>query len=444
MALILLGTACDAGPTDGDRLLVIAPAAATLFIADTTRFTATLRDREGNVLPATPSWASADTAIATVDDEGLVRGRGPGATTITATFDGMTAEGAVVVSEDDGLVIALEPVGLDLVPGDSGQLQATVRDRDGEVIPMDVEWTSSNTGVATVSAEGWVRGVAGGSARIQASAGTLVAEATVTVAAAPAATILAAGDISKCDLDGDEETATLLDGMSGTVLALGDNVYERGTLEEFENCYHPTWGRHKDRTRPVPGNHEYETSGAGGYFESFGSRAGDPARGYYSFDLGGWHIIALNSNIGMEEGSTQERWLREDLRNNDKLCTLAYWHHPLFSSGSLGTARTRPLWEALYEAGADLVLTGHEHNYERFAPQTPDGEYDAARGVRQITVGTGGAGTHGFNTPVPNSEVRDRSTYGVIKLTLHADRYEWEFVPVAGSSFRDSGSGSCR
>jgi hypothetical protein len=441
----MLGAACDEDPTDGgdDRVLTVSPTAASAFIDDTTRFTATLRDRNGNRVPATPAWSSTDTSVATVNDGGLVRARAAGSATIRATVQGMTAEGALVVSTDDGQTITVLPAELDLVPGDSARLAATVRDRHGDAIPADVEWLSTDPAVAAVSGEGWVRGVGRGSARIRATAGSLVAETPVTVTV-PAAVIVAAGDISMCSMDGDEATASLLDQMGGTVLALGDNVYERGTLEEFNSCYHPTWGRHKDRTRPVPGNHEYETSDAEGYFAYFGAAAGDPARGYYSFDVGAWHIIALNSNLSMRAGSTQLTWLKADLSANSKPCTLAYWHHPLFSSGVLAHSETRPAWQALYDAGAEIVLVGHEHNYERFAPQTPDGEFDAARGIRQFTVGTGGAGLHGFkNTPAPNSEVRDRNTYGVIKLTLQADHYAWEFVPVAGSTFGDSGSGSC-
>lgn len=440
-----LWTACGEPPTGRGRSLTVAPAVATLFVADTIRFTATLRHADGTTVSVEPTWRIADTTVATVDAGGLVAAHATGATAITASLDGMVARATLVVSSDTGLVIALEPAELELVSGDSGRLQASVRDWQGQLVPVAVVWTSSDVAVAAVDTAGWVFGKVAGTARIRAAAGLLAAEATVMVTVRlPAATILAAGDISKCSLEGDEETARLLDAEEGIVLALGDNVYERGTLEEFNSCYHPTWGRHRDRTRPVPGNHEYETQGAAGYFAYFGERAGDPGRGYYSFDVGAWHIIALNSNIDMRAGSAQERWLRNDLAATTRACTLAYWHHPLFSSGPLAAAATKPLFQALYDAGADLVLTAHEHNYERFAPQTPEGQHDGARGIRQITVGTGGAGTHGFGpTPAPNSEIRYRDDYGILKLTLHADRYEWRFISVAGATFTDSGSGSC-
>jgi hypothetical protein len=273
----------------------------------------------------------------------------------------------------------------------------------------------------------------------------LVAGGALTVnARATSAVFVGAGDIAACGSSADEATATLLDGISGTVFTAGDNAYESGTASEYTNCYAPSWGRHKTRTRPVPGNHEYATLGASGYFGYFGSIAGDPAKGYYSYDLGPWHIIALNSNFAMNAGSPQEQWLRADLAANSTMCTLAYWHHPRFSSGPHGSAPfSQPLWQALYDFGADVVIVGHDHTYERFAPQTPTGTVDMSRGVRQFVVGTGGAGLYAWATIAANSEVRNNTTKGVLKLTLRTDRYEWQFVPVAGSSFTDSGSASC-
>lgn len=257
-----------------------------------------------------------------------------------------------------------------------------------------------------------------------------------------------AGDIADCGGSGDEATASLLDNISGTVFSAGDNAYADGTSSEFTDCYGPTWGRHKDRTHPSPGNHDYHTSGASGYYGYFGAAAGDPGKGYYSYDLGSWHVIALNSNCGnvggCGAGSQQEQWLRADLAAHPTTCTVAYWHHPRFSSGPHGSdGSLQPLWQALYDNGADVVVSGHDHDYERFAPQDPSGKADSARGIREFVVGTGGKSHYGIGSPIANSEVNNGGTFGVIKLTLHAAGYDWEFVPVAGQSFTDSGSTSC-
>jgi len=253
-----------------------------------------------------------------------------------------------------------------------------------------------------------------------------------------------AGDIASCSRDQDEATAKLLDNISGTVYTTGDNVYPDGTASQFTNCYGPTWGRHKNRTRPSPGNHDYHTSGASGYYNYFGTAAGDSGKGYYSYNLGAWHIIALNSEVGYSAGSAQVQWLRNDLAANQKVCTLAYWHHPRFSSGQHGnSSRSQPFWDALYEYGADVVINGHDHTYERFAPQNPNGQADANRGIREFIAGTGGAGLYSFPSIQPNSQVRNNTTYGVLKLTLHSTSYDWQFVPIAGQNFTDSGSSNC-
>ena len=266
----------------------------------------------------------------------------------------------------------------------------------------------------------------------------------------PDAVVIAAGDIASCLSSGDEATADLLDGIPGTVITLGDNAYDSGTLSEYTDCYGPSWGRHKARTKPSPGNHEYDTPGAVGYYGYFGAAAGDSAKGYYSYDLGTWHVVVLNTTlgcttIGCAPGSAQERWLRADLAAHDNVCTLAYWHHPRFNSGASygNNTAVAPFWDALYELGADVVLNGHEHVYERFAPQTPAAVADAARGVRQFTVGTGGRSYRQFGDVQPNSEVREGRTFGVLKLTLRATSYDWQFVPVAGATFTDSGTGKC-
>jgi hypothetical protein len=266
-----------------------------------------------------------------------------------------------------------------------------------------------------------------------------------------ASSVVAVGDIASCSDTGDESTARLLSDIKGTVLTLGDEAYPEGSAEDFEECYDPTWGRFKWRTKPVPGNHEYETEGAEGYFDYFGKAAGDPDEGYYSYNLGKWHIVALNSNCGEEEircgpGSAQVQWLEEDLAANEgKRCTLAYMHHPRFSSGVKhgSTAGVEPLWEALYEAGAEVVLSAHEHNYERFAPQDPEGRADPQRGIRQFVVGTGGKSHYPILDPLPNSEVHNDESYGVLKLTLHPKSYEWRFLPAAGGEFTDSGEDKC-
>jgi hypothetical protein len=258
-----------------------------------------------------------------------------------------------------------------------------------------------------------------------------------------------AGDIAHRDGSGDTATANLLDGISGTVFTTGDNAYPSGTATEFTNYYNPTWGRHKARTRPTPGNHEYLTADASGYFGYFGAAAGDPSNGYYSYDLGDWHMIALNSMCEQVGGcgatSPMVTWLKQDLAANSEACTLAYFHHPLFTSGSVhgNNTKMKPSWEALYAADADVVLNGHSHNYERFAPQTPNGVADPERGIREFIVGTGGWAHHGFGTIKPNSQVRIENTFGVLKLTLHPSSYDWEFVPAAGNTSTDSGSGQC-
>jgi hypothetical protein len=261
----------------------------------------------------------------------------------------------------------------------------------------------------------------------------------------PPMTLVGAGDIATCGSDGDEATANLLDSIpDATVFTVGDNAYGRGAADEYRDCYGPSWGRHKARTRPTPGNHEYITPGASDYYTYFGAQAGDSTKGYYSYDLGAWHVVALNSSAPMDTGSPQEKWLRADLAENRRSCTLAYWHEPRFSSGPHGNnANAQPIWAALYEAGADVVIGGHDHTYERFAPQTPAGAADSVRGIREFVVGTGGASHYGLGTRQPNSEIFDSATFGVLKLTLAASSYTWEFVPVPGGTFRDAGHGQC-
>jgi hypothetical protein len=249
----------------------------------------------------------------------------------------------------------------------------------------------------------------------------------------------------------------LLRDHPAAVLPLGDNQYEDGTLAKYQASYGPSWGRLKAISHPVPGNHEYARAGGSpsalGYFRYFGAVAGNPAEGYYSYDLGGWHLIALNSQCGALDGcrasSREARWLRRDLaRNRGARCTLAYWHEPRFSSGPHGQEPVYDdWWRELYAAGVDVVLNGHDHVYERFAPQDPDAQPDPARGIRQLVVGTGGKNhytpAYAFRTVQPNSELRNSQTFGVLELTLHAGGYDWRFVATPGSGFSDAGTGWC-
>jgi len=266
--------------------------------------------------------------------------------------------------------------------------------------------------------------------------------------------LVGAGDIASCEEpQGSQATAKLIEQIPGTVFAAGDLAYEKGSDADFKNCYDPTWGKFKDRTKPSPGNHEYAGATASGYFRYWGAQAGPAGKGYYSFDLGNWHIVALNTNCyakdlgGCNAGSPQETWLKEDLAAHPDACIIAYGHHALFSSGILKKHAIHPelkqLWQDLYEAHADLVLAGHEHSYERFAPQNPDGDADAKNGIREIVVGTGGRNHDPLGLPTANSEARNANTFGVLKLTLAAGKYTWEFIPEEGKTFRDSGVGVC-
>jgi acid phosphatase type 7 len=231
------------------------------------------------------------------------------------------------------------------------------------------------------------------------------------------------------------------------VALLGDTQYQVGALSAYRQSFAPTWGRLRPRLHPAVGNHEYLTADATDYFTYFGRSAGPRGRGYYSYNLGAWHLIVLNSNclfVSCRAGSPQERWLRADLAAHRNRCVLAYWHHPRFTSGFHGnTLAVAPLWNALYRAGADLVLTGHDHDYERFAPQTPSGRRDPVRGIREFVVGTGGVNHYRFVRLAPNSERRSSSTFGVLALTLRPGGYSWRFVPEPGALFTDAGSDTC-
>lgn len=267
----------------------------------------------------------------------------------------------------------------------------------------------------------------------------------LVVRASPAVAVLAAGDIASCASENDEATARVLDANpSVPVLTLGDNAYNAGSASEFASCFAPGWGRHVDRVHPAPGNHDYGTPGAAGYFGYFGLRAGIGSTGYYSFDLGDWHLVSLNSEADFGASGAQLAWLRADLAATAKRCVLAYWHRPRFAAGSYSDhTQYTPFWDALYAAGAEIVLNGHDHNYQRYQPMTPQGATDAVNGIRQFIVGTGGVGAYPLK-PDSRREAAGSGIFGLLKLTLKGDSYEWRFLPAEGSAFSDSGTGSCR
>lgn len=264
-------------------------------------------------------------------------------------------------------------------------------------------------------------------------------------------TIVAAADIGECfnepaAASGAAKTAALVTAQDILVVTAGDNTYDNGTPAEFANCFHPTWGAFKERIFPTIGNHEYYTPGAEGYFGYFGPQAGPDRRGYYSFDYGGWHFISLNSVIDVSAQSEQYLWLKSDLAKSKNVpCTIAMLHYPAFNSGAQygSVIEMRPLFDALHTAGVELLLSGHDHLYERFAPQEADGTADPARGVRQFVIGTGGHTLNPIGTPLPNSEFRQNTAWGVLRLTLGDGNYSWQFLPVGGGAALDAGTGTC-
>jgi len=267
--------------------------------------------------------------------------------------------------------------------------------------------------------------------------------------------LIGAGDIADgfgFSLSGAFATAALLDASpTAIVFANGDHAYGHATDNDFARSYDPTWGRAKLRTIPVIGRHDYDSLNAVGYFNYFGPAAGDPTKGYYSIDLGAWHIVSLNSlcvyvSGGCGVGSPEETWLANDLASHTQACTLALFHEPLYTSSSQITPNTavQPLWQDLYNHNVDLIVNGHAHNYERFAPQDANGNLDTARGIIEIVAGTGGESHYSFNsTLAPNSLVRNGDTFGVLQLTLHQSSFDWKFIPVAGMTFTDSGTQAC-
>ena len=426
--------------------VTVNPSPASVQQGSTVQLTATPKDANGTPLTGrVVTWASNNTTVATVNGSGLVTGRAAGSATITATSEGRSGTSSITVTPVPVASVTVTPASGSVAVGSTLQLTATPKDANGNPLTgRTITWQSSDATVASVNGSGLVMGVAaGGPVTITATSEGQSGTSAITVTPPSASVVLVgAGDIADCDA---EPTAALLDNIPGTVFTAGDNAYPDGSASDYASCYDPSWGRHKARTRPAPGNHDYQTSGATGYYNYFGALAGPAGRGYYSYDLGAWHIVSLNSNVSMSAGSAQETWLRADLTASTKGCTIAYWHHPRFSSGSSHGSSTQSagVWQALYDAGAEIVISGHDHEYERFAPQTPSAAADPARGIREFIVGTGGAGLYSFATPLPNSEVRDDASFGVLKLTLSDGSYTWEFIPIAGDSFTDSGSGTC-
>jgi 3',5'-cyclic AMP phosphodiesterase CpdA len=265
--------------------------------------------------------------------------------------------------------------------------------------------------------------------------------------------LLTAGDIADCDVDGDEATAKVLERLiqqapKAVVAPLGDLVYPNGTLQRYRDCYAPNWGKYLNRTRAAQGNHDFANGNADGYYAYFGQAAGPKNKGYDSFDLASWRVIVLNSNCwavgGCGPGSPQLEWLQKTLRDNPARCTLAYWHHPRYSSGLHGNfVDMDAVWDALVDAGVELVLSGHDHHFERFAPIGKQGQVDPIRGVRQFVVGTGGKSHYPALSVKPGSQVRNSTTFGVLRLSLTDGRYGWRFMPTAGQGFTDAGSGAC-
>ncbi|NND01297.1 MAG: hypothetical protein HKN91_00785 [Acidimicrobiia bacterium] len=262
--------------------------------------------------------------------------------------------------------------------------------------------------------------------------------------------LVAAGDVAKCGLDGAHQTADLLDRIfaerNGTLALLGDGAYQDGTPSEYANCYDPTWGRHKSRTKPAPGNHDYNTRDAAGYFDYFGARAGDPDKGYYAYDIGNWRIISLNTECdeigGCGQSSAIYQWLDNQLQNNPRQCVLAYGHRPRFDSGPHeNDSSLEHLWDLLYDAGTDVVLSGHSHNYQRYAKIDSNGQA-ANDGMRAFIVGTGGTNLRNIDNPHPRLRASEDEEHGVLVLELSAGRYTWEFVNV-DDRVLDAGSGTC-
>jgi len=447
----------------------------------TSTITVTARDAGGNpVSGATVVLSAAGGGTTITQPAGTTNGSGIATGTLSSTAVGMktvsaTANG-VAITQQRTVTVTAGPVSASqstvkaspasIVAG-SGTSTITVTAKDAfgnavDGVSVSLAATGSGNNLTQPSgptngggvATGTLASADAGEKLVSATAAStpITQTATVTVTAPGSSVVfVGAGDIANCSSLDDEATAALINALpTAEVYTTGDNVYPNGTLTEFNNCYDPSWGAFKARTHPSTGNRDYNTPGAAGYFDYFGAAAGPAGLGYYSFDLGAWHIIVVNSSISTAANSAQMQWLRGDLAAHPNLCTLAYWHHPLYSSigGSIGTTGStygsvRPLWDTLYAYGADVVLGGHRHVYERLAAMTPDGSPDPVTGIRSFVVGSGGESGGDLTNIFPTSEVREGRTFGVLKLTLFASSYDWEFIPVAGKTFTDTGTGVC-
>lgn len=469
------------GVVSAAQSTVVASPASITAGAGSSTITVTARDAGGfAVVGATVTLAASGTGNTVTQPSAPANGSGvatgslsstaAGNKTVTATANGITITQKPVVAVTAGPVsasvstVSASPASIVAGSGTS-TITVTVTDAFGNPVSGSnvvlaatgsgntLTQPSGSTGSNGV-ASGALASTATGTKTVSATAGGLALTQTAAVSvtsAGSSVTFVGAGDIADCGSDNDAATAAVINAMSGSppVFVLGDNVYPNGKASEYTNCYNPTWGAFKSRTHPSAGNHDYNTSNASGYFGYFGASAGTPGQGYYSFDLGSWHVIVLNSNIDADANSAQDTWLRADLAAHQNLCTLAYWHHPLYSSiggsGSGGAviSSARRFWDDLYAAGADLVLNGHRHVYEVIAPMKPDGTADPVNGIRTIVAGMGGESGGDLTNIFPLSETREGHTYGVLKLTLSASSYTWQFVPVAGSTYTDTGSGNC-
>ncbi len=430
--------------------VVLTPSSATVLEGATQQFAAYGRMSNGDsaAIPVTYSATGGTISSSGTYTAGTTAGSWQ---VIAKDTSGVFADTSAVMVTAAGpptlAQVILNPGSAVLTPGGTQQFAAYGKTGAGDSIAVGV--TFSATGGTITAAGLYTAGQTAGSFQVIAvdTGGHYADTALASIVSTTGGIVfVGAGDISDCGNDNDEATAMLLDAIPGTVFTLGDNVYSSGTDTQYAQCFDPTWGRHKARTKPSPGNHDYNTSGATGYYNYWGALAGPAGRGYYSFDLGSWHIISLNSEVSMSAGGAEETWLRADLAATTQQCVLAYWHKPRFSSGTNhgSLASAQPLWQALYDSHADLILNGHEHNYERFAPQTPTGAADPTNGIREIISGTGGESHYNDEgTPIANSELFNGTTYDVLKLTLGDGTYSWQFIPIAGQTFTDSGSGTC-
>ena len=364
---------------------------------------------------------------------------------LSVALGGLLLLGACLASVEpwEDSALRLVPAWVALDDDDTAQVYLVLP--SGDTLPGGtVTWSSSDPSIAQVWPDGIVRSFRYGRALITGSAATsygIISGVARIVVGPPV--LVGAGDIGECaSSGGPAQTAKLLAQIPGVVFTAGDNAYPNGSSNDYKLCYAPTWGMQRERTRPAPGNHDYHTPNAAGYFGYFGANAGDPATGYYSYRLGTWHIIVLNTNIPFGPTSVQQAWLRDDLGRHVGPCTLAYWHHPRFSSGREGSdTSVASIWQTL-EQGTDVAITGHDHHYERFSPQLSDGTPDG-RGIREFVVGTGGGALFPMGARASNSEVRIPGTFGVLKLTLLPGSYSWSFLGAPDGAVVDSGTAPC-